>query len=249
MNILGNLKKPSMSMKDRFFNIIVGIALVVFNNSCQDKRPNILFIMSDDHTSQAWGIYGGPLKDHIVAPNISRLSEEGCTLDNVFCTNSICTPSRAAILTGRYSHQNGVYTLSEALEPDSMNVAKSLHNSGYQTAVIGKWHLKKRPAGFYYYNVLPGQGRDHNPILRDSSSWKDGGKVYEGFSADVIGNESIKWLAQRDPDKPFMLMTHFKATHEPFDYPKRKEHLFDGVKFPEPDNLLDFGQDAKTGVH
>jgi arylsulfatase A-like enzyme len=244
MNILGALKKPSMSMKDRFFNIIVGIAFVVFNNSCQDKRPNILFIMSDDHTSQAWGVYGGPLKDHIVAPNISRLSEEGCTLDNVFCTNSICTPSRAAILTGRYSHQNGVYTLSEALEPDSMNVAKSLHNSGYQTAVIGKWHLKKRPAGFDYYNVLPGQGRYHNPILRDSTSWKDGGKVYEGFSADVIGNESIKWLKQRDPDKPFMLMTHFKATHEPFDYPKRKEHLFDGVEFPEPDNLLDFGQDA-----
>ena len=137
-----------MRMKNIIFNVLAGIAMLVFYGSCQEDRPNILFIMSDDHTSQAWGIYGGPLKDHVVAPSISRLSEEGCTMDNVFCTNSICTPSRAAILTGRYSHQNGVYTLSEALDPDSMNVAKSLRNSGYQTAVVGKWHLKKRPAGF-----------------------------------------------------------------------------------------------------
>src|SRR5210317_1429953 len=202
MNILGALKKPSMSMKDSFFNIIVGIALVVINNSCQDKRPNILFIMSDDHTSQAWGIYGGPLKEHIVAPNISRLSEEGCTLDNVFCTNSICTPSRASILTGRYSHQNGVFTLSEALEPDSMNVAKSFQQHGYQTAIIGKWHLKKKPAGFDYYNVLPGQGRYNNPILRDAANWEKGGAEYPGFSSDVIGDESIKWLERRDRNKP-----------------------------------------------
>jgi len=199
--------------------------------------------MSDDHTSQAWGIYGGPLKDHVVAPNIMRLSEEGCTLDNVFCTNSICTPSRAAILTGRYSHQNGVYTLSEALEPDSMHFVKSLSQNGYQSAIIGKWHLKKKPAGFDYYNVLRGQGRYNDPILKDSTNWNDGGKTYSGFSSDVIGDESIKWLQQRDKKKPFILMTHFKATHEPFDYPDRKEHIYDDVTFPEPENLLDFGQE------
>ena len=222
------------------------LAIIITHVSCKEDRPNILFIMSDDHTSQAWGIYGGPLKDFVRAPNISRLSEEGCTLNNVFCTNSICTPSRASILTGRYSHQNGVYTLSEALEPDSMNVAKSLRQHGYQTAIVGKWHLKKRPAGFDYYNVLPGQGRYHNPILKDCTNWEDGGREYHGFSSDVIGDEAIKWLEQRKLGIPFMLMTHFKATHEPFNYPERKEHLFDDIEFPEPRNLLDFGQDASN---
>ncbi|MCK5101830.1 MAG: sulfatase [Cyclobacteriaceae bacterium] len=212
--------------------------------SCSVKRdidrPNILFIMADDHTSQAWGIYGGALKDFVQAPNISRLAEEGCTLKNVFCTNSICTPSRASIMTGKYSHQNGVYTLSEALEPDSMNVAKVMKKSGYQTAIVGKWHLKKTPEGFDYFNVLPGQGRYNNPILRNAENWSEGGKEYKGFSSDVIGDEAILWLSQRDKSKPFMLMTHFKATHEPFDYPERKEHIYDGVDIPEPENLMDF---------
>lgn len=139
--------------------------MMFFAFSCTEIKketpPNILFIMADDHTSQAWGIYGGLLKDHVQAPNISRLSEEGCTLRNVFCTNSICTPSRASIMTGKYSHQNGVYTLSEALEPDSMNVAKVMKNNGYQTAIVGKWHLKKTPTGFDYFNVLPEIGRAH----------------------------------------------------------------------------------------
>ena len=113
------------------------ISLLLLIVSCEEKQqPNILFIMSDDHTSQAWGIYGGPLKDYVQVPNISRLSEEGCTLRNVFCTNSICTPSRASILTGRYGHQNGVYTLSESLEPDSMNVAKSMRQHGYKQRLL-----------------------------------------------------------------------------------------------------------------
>jgi arylsulfatase A-like enzyme len=230
-----------------FFKTATIFAALFLTLSCAQKNketpPNILFIMADDHTSQAWGIYGGILKDHVKAPNISRLAEEGCTLRNVFCTNSICTPSRASIMTGRYSHQNGVYTLSEALEPDSMNVAKVMQNNGYQTAIVGKWHLKKTPAGFDYFNVLPGQGRYNNPILRNTENWAEGGKVYNGFSSDVIGDEAILWLSQRDENKPFMLMTHFKATHEPFDYPDRKEHIYDGVEIPEPENLLDFNGD------
>lgn len=215
------------------------ISLVGTIAACNPQRPNILYIMADDHTSQAWGIYGGPLKNFVKAPNISRLAQEGCTLENVFCTNSICTPSRASILTGRYSHQNGVYTLSEALSPDSMNVAKALHEAGYQTAIVGKWHLKKRPAGFDYYNVFPGQGRYHNPVLKNATNWDAGGKVYTGFSCDVIGDEAIQWLDRRKKSKPFALMVHFKATHEPFDYPERYKHLYDGVTFPEPPNLFD----------
>ena len=206
-------------------------------------RPNILFIMSDDHTSQAWGIYGGVLADYVKNEHIKRLAEEGAVLDNVFCTNSICTPSRAAIMTGQYSHQNGVYTLSEALEPDSMNIAKVLQTSGYQTALIGKWHLKKQPAGFDYFNVLPGQGRYNNPILKTAENWQDnnqGGEVYEGFSSDVIGDLSLEWLDKRNTGEPFFLMTHFKATHEPFDYPDRHQSLNEGIELPEPESLYDF---------
>lgn len=207
------------------------------------EQPNILFIMSDDHTSQAWGIYGGPLADHVKNDHIQRLATEGAILENVFCTNSICTPSRASILTGQYSHRNGIYTLSEGLSPDSMNIAKSLQAAGYETAIVGKWHLKQKPNGFDYFKVLPGQGRYHNPKLKGAEDWEDGyqgGKEYSGFSSDVIGDLSVDWLKNRKKEKPFMLMTHFKATHEPFDYPERYENLYDGVEFPEPKSLYDF---------
>ena len=208
-------------------------------------------MMSDDHTSQAWGIYGGVLEKYAINKNIKRLAAEGVVLENAFCTNSICVPSRASILTGQYSHKNQVYTLTDALEPDKLNVAKILRSSGYQTALVGKWHLKKQPSGFDYFNVLPGQGRYNNPLLKDIHNWEDGnkgGKVFEGFSSDVIMDESIKWLDQRDKHKPFMLMTHFKATHEPFDYPDRFKNLFNGETLPEPESLLDFypGKSGRT---
>ncbi|MBT29805.1 MAG: acetylglucosamine-6-sulfatase [Thalassobius sp.] len=205
-----------------------------------NKKPNIIYIMADDHTAQAWGVYGSLLDTIVKTPNIHRLANEGMLLNNVFCTNSICTPSRATILTGQYSHLNGVYTLSEALDPNKENVAKLLQQNGYQTAVIGKWHLKSQPAGFDFYNVLPGQGRYHNPILRDSVTWNQGGKEYEGFSADVIAGESINWLEQVNKEEPFFLMCHFKATHEPFDYPERHKDLYKDVEVPEPSSLLDF---------
>lgn len=209
----------------------------------QDQRPNIIFIMSDDHTSQAWGVYGGVLEEYAINQNIKRLANEGVVLENAFCTNSICVPSRASILTGQYSHMNQVYTLTDALPTDRLNVAQLIQKSGYQTALIGKWHLKKKPSGFDFFNVLPGQGRYHNPKLKNEKNWQDGNKggvAYEGFSADVIMDESIKWLNQRDKEKPFMMMTHFKATHEPFDYPQRFENLFENDTIPEPISLLDF---------
>ena len=205
--------------------------------------PNIIFIMSDDHTSQAWGVYGGVLQNYAANQNIQRLVAEGVVLDNAFCTNSICVPSRASVLTGQYSHNNKVYTLNDGLDPNRKNVAQLLQKSGYQTAIVGKWHLKEKPSGFDYFNILPGQGRYHNPILKDKNNWEygnKGGKEYEGFSADVIMDESLKWLDQREKDKPFMLMTHFKATHEPFDYPERFKNLFEKDTIPEPVSLLDF---------
>ncbi|OIQ39413.1 MAG: acetylglucosamine-6-sulfatase [Bacteroidetes bacterium MedPE-SWsnd-G1] len=233
--------------------VLFSIILLFILQSCaspeikNSERPNILFIMSDDHTSQAWGIYGGVLKDYVHTPNISRLADEGAVLNNSFCTNSICVPSRATILTGQYSHNNGVYTLSDALTPERNNIAKELNNNGYQTAIIGKWHLKKEPSGFDYYNILHDQGRYWDPILRTkdnfhkkSNEWD----IHKGFSTDVIADLSMNWLDTIDKSKPFMLMTHFKATHEPFDFPERFNDLYKEQEIPEPESLFDFSPET-----
>ena len=233
----------------------VAFLIIFFLLSCNNytkKTPNILFIMSDDHTSQSWGIYGGILQDYVKNEGIKRLEKSGIVLENLFCTNAICVPSRASILTGQYSHLNGVYNLPDALEPDSLNVAKILKNNGYQTSIIGKWHLKKEPTGFDYYKVLPGQGLYNNPFFKTKDNWEDGykGGIQEsGFSADIIGDSSIEWLKKIDDDKPFFLMTHFKATHEPFDYPERNKDLNKGVFFPEPTSLYEFDPEDSGRKH
>jgi arylsulfatase A-like enzyme len=215
----------------------------------EDDRPNILFILSDDHTSQAWGIYGGILKEHVRNDNIKRLANEGVVLENAFCTNSICTPSRGSILTGQYSHVNQVFTLNEPLPKGHPNIAKTFSGNGYQTALIGKWHLVGRPEGFDYYNVLPGQGRYWNPILKTEENWQDGrdsseGREYKGFSTDVITDLTIDHLKNRDADKPFLMFCNFKATHEPFDYPDRYKTLYEDEEIPEPESLYDFGTET-----
>ncbi|SOE23913.1 Arylsulfatase A [Spirosomataceae bacterium TFI 002] len=222
---------------------------ISFSCSKPAEKPNILFIMSDDHTSQAWGIYGGVLQDYVKNENIKRLASEGVVLNNAFCNNSICVPSRASILSGQYSHFNGVYDLSGSYHPDSLNVAKLMQQNGYETAIVGKWHLKKEPTGFDHYMVLPGQGRYIDPILKTKDNWKDGdagGKVYLGYSTDVIADQSIKWLERRDKAKPFMLFTHFKATHEPFYYPERYNDYLNDVEIPYPVGFDDKGA-ASTG--
>jgi arylsulfatase A-like enzyme len=208
------------------------------------SRPNILYIMSDDHTSQAWGIYGGILKDYVKNSNIKRIAAKGAVLNNVFCTNSICVPSRATILTGEYSNRNEVYTLGDALSPEKDNIAKQLQKAGYQTAVFGKWHLKKMPAGFDTFNVLPGQGIYHNPTYLNKNNWNDNerpGDTIKGFVDDITTEMSINWMKQRQDDKPFFLMCHFKSTHEPFDFAERFKDLYKGVEFPYPASFLDSG--------
>ena len=151
-------------------NLFILFGLICSINSCKinspEIKPNILFVMADDHTSQAWGIYNGILDDYVKNDAIKYLADNGTILNNMFCTNSICVPSRASILTGQYSHQNGVYTLGDHLSPDSLNVAKILNKNGYETALVGKWHLKKEPSGFDYYKVLPGQGKYNNPFFK-----------------------------------------------------------------------------------
>ena len=234
----------------KYFFIILLFFLSCAKNELD--RPNILFIMSDDHTSQAWGIYGGILEDYVKNDGIKRLEKSGIVLENMFCTNSICVPSRASILTGKYSHINGVYNLPDALDPDSLTVSKILQNNGYQTSLIGKWHLKKEPSGFDFYKVLPGQGLYNNPYFKTKENWEDGykGGVQEnGFSADIIGDSSIKWLSKINRDRPFFMMTHFKATHEPFDYPERHNLLNENIELPEPESLYDFEHKNSGRLH
>lgn len=210
-------------------------------------KPNILFIMADDHTSQAWGIYGGPLKQYVINKNIKRLADQGCVLTNCLCSNSLCVPSRGTILTGQYSHINGISTLGGSLNPEAGNIAKVLQSAGYQTSIIGKWHLKKEPAGFDYYCVMPGQGDYWNPIMISKRNWiegEKGGKVYNGYCTDIIADMTINWIEKRKKTKPFVAMCHFKATHEPFDYPERYKDMFKDVTIPSPESLFDQGAET-----
>lgn len=206
-------------------------------------RPNILFILSDDHTSQSWGVYGGILAEYAKNENIKRLAAEGCVLDNTFCTNSISVPSRASMLTGAYSHKNGVYTLNNGLDRSHDHIVKQMQMGGYQTALFGKWHLKTKPDGFNDFAVFHDQGSYTNPIFKTPENWVDGknvGDQVHGFSTDIVTDKTISWIKDRDKDSPFMMCCHFKATHAPHDYPERMEHIYDGVTFPEPENLMVF---------
>ncbi|MCL2651393.1 MAG: sulfatase [Candidatus Azobacteroides sp.] len=211
----------------------------------QNKAPNILYIMSDDHTSQAISAYGGYLGKYMPTPNIDRIAKEGVRFNNCFVTNSISTPSRACIITGQYSQENGVYTLDDQIDPNHPNVAKELQKAGYQTAIIGKWHLGTEPAGFDYYNVLPGQGRYKNPLLIRKGDWNKGPNgrprmtEHGGHSTDVIANEAISYLQSIDSAKPFFLMCHFKAPHRSWEPAERFNDLLKDVDIPEPSNLLD----------
>lgn len=216
------------------------------------KQPNIVFIMSDDHAANAVSSYQGRLSSVFKTPNIDRLATAGVRFNGMYTNNSICTPSRAAILTGQYSHTNGVKTLADPLDRKKDNVAKQLQAAGYQTAVVGKWHLKTEPSGFDYYNVLPNQGEYFNPKLKEiGKKWKNGkqgGSVHPGYVTDVITDEGIKWLNKRDQDKPFMLMLHHKAPHGLWQPAKRHENFLADVKIPEPDSLYNRGKHGPTNA-
>jgi arylsulfatase A-like enzyme len=200
------------------------------------KRPNILFIMSDDHASAAISAYGSWLAKAAPTPNIDRLAKQGMRFTSALVTNSICTPSRAAILTGQYSHKNGVYTLADPIDPNRKHIAHLLRALGYQTALIDKWHLITDPTGFDYWNILPGQGQYIDPKVRAIGEKLKG---YKGYSTDVITDSSMDWLKKRDKNKPFLLFCHYKAPHRPWDPAPRFEKRFEGKTIPEPATLLD----------
>ncbi len=219
--------------------LMTALPAVSVLSSCMNrekKRPNILFIMSDDHSTKAISCYGSHLTTVFKTPNIDRLAAEGVKLENCFCTNSICAPSRASIHTGQYSHINGVYTLKDAINPAKPNLAKEMQKAGYQTAIFGKWHLKTDPSGFDGWQVLSGQGRYHDPVFRTSGGTE---KQYTGHSTDIITNLSLEWLKQRNPDVPFFLQCHFKAPHENWEYAKRFKDTLIDVELPEPESLFE----------
>jgi arylsulfatase A-like enzyme len=200
------------------------------------KRPNILFIMSDDHAAHALSCYDSKIN---ATPQIDRIANEGMRFDNCFCTNSICAPSRAVILTGLYNHLNGVRTLSDHLDGRQQTVAKLLQADGYQTAMVGKWHLGHGgdydPTGFDYWNVLPGQGDYVNPTFIEMGERK----VYEGYITDITTDLSIDWMEKRDENKPFFLMCHHKAPHRPWTPDEKHAHLYEDIDIPEPHTFND----------
>ena len=208
------------------------------------ERPNILYIMSDDHAAHSIGAYGGRLASLDPTPNLDRIAREGVRLANCFCTNAICVPSRATIITGQYSHTNGARTLNNGIQPEHQVLPRLVKDAGYETAIIGKWHLKHEPAVFDYYYVLPGQGSYFNPIFRTRGSqpWPNNTVRVARYdcvhSSDAITNASLRWLKNRkQKEKPFFLMHHFKAPHDNFENAERYDFLYEDLEIPEPDSL------------
>jgi arylsulfatase A-like enzyme len=195
-------------------------------------RPNIVFIMADDHAAHAIGAYGSRVNQ---TPHIDRLAREGMVLRNVFVTNSICTPSRAAILTGQYSHLNGVPVFNR-FDSSRMTVARLLQASGYHTGMIGKWHLGSDPVGFDRWEILPGQGAYMNPVLYTAT----GETTYTGrYVTDVVTDLAIDFIRERPRDRPFFLMLHHKAPHRPWEPDPAHRAQFADRWIPEPETLWD----------
>jgi arylsulfatase A-like enzyme len=192
--------------------------------------------MSDDHAARAISAYGGGLNQ---TPNIDRLAKEGMRLDRCYVTNSICTPSRAAILTGTYNHVNTVTTLDTHLDNRLPNVAKHLRAAGYQTAIFGKWHLGEGPAheptGFDRWSVVPGQGEYFDPVMIDAT----GARREPGYVTDIITDKCIDFLRERDPQRPFFLMCHHKAPHRNFIPAPKYRSLFANEDLPVPETFSD----------
>ncbi|SIO22625.1 Arylsulfatase A [Singulisphaera sp. GP187] len=199
------------------------------------KQPNILFIFSDDHAYQAISAYNDPRK-LIETPNIDRIATEGMRFDRCVVPNSICGPSRATVLTGKYSHANGFYNNSGSrFDGSQTTVAKLLKGAGYQTAVVGKWHLVSDPTGFDYWHILPGQGVYYNPPMIDN-----GTRVkHEGYTTDIITDLTIDWLKKRDKSKPFLMMSQHKAPHREWAPALRHLGHDNDRNYPAPATLFD----------
>ncbi|MEQ8219914.1 MAG: sulfatase [Arenibacter sp.] len=214
-------------------------------------KPNIIYIMSDDHTTQGFGIYGSRLAGLNPTPNLDKIANEGIIFDNCFVNNSICTPSRASIISGQYPQTNGVLDLEGVIGVERQYLPTEMKKLGYQTAIVGKWHLHDEPAAFDYYKVLPGQGDYFDPefLVRGEKSWPNNKVKTKGHSSDNIMDITLDYLKnKRDPNKPFFLMHHFKAPHDDFEYAPRYEDYLADTFIPEPESLYDNGNNGSIAT-
>jgi len=218
---------------------VAALSLPVPGKAVAAQPPNIIFILSDDHAPQAIGAYDLRLsafcREHKITPNIDRLAADGMLFQNSFCGNSICSPSRAAILTGLHGHASGVRCLNQGVAAGIWKFPEAFRAAGYQSAVIGKWHLEKTSSETDYWCLLPGQGEYVNPKFISTT----GPVSSKGYVADAITDLSLAWLDKRDPAKPFLLLVHQKPPHRDWTPPERYAALLDGETVPEPDTLFD----------
>jgi arylsulfatase A-like enzyme len=217
---------------------MAGVALPAY---AQTSRPNIIYIMSDDHDDDAISAYrqrvtGTPQKNKILIQtnSIDRMAREGMLFTSAFVSNSICSPARATVLTGKFSHMNGVKDNGTPFDTSQYTFIKQMHRSGYQTAIIGKWHLHITPSGFDYFSILPGQGVYYSPrfiTAKDTTVFK------ERYITEEITRQTLAWLDNRKTDKPFVLMMHHKAPHRNWVPSLKYLEVFSKMKFAEPATL------------
>lgn len=212
---------------------IIPVLLLSFQLFAAQKRPNIVFLFSDDHAVQAISAYGSQINK---TPNIDSIAQQGTVFNRAYCANSICAPSRACILTGKHSHMNGKKTNSDVFDGSQVTFPKLLKKSGYKTAIFGKWHLKSQPTGFDEWMVLPGQGYYYNPDYKTAQ----GIKRIPGYVTDITTNHAIDFIKrQKEENQPFMLMCQFKAPHRNWMPAPRFMDLYKGKTITEPSNLFD----------
>jgi arylsulfatase A-like enzyme len=217
---------------------ITALSSLALSQKASQQRPNIIYIMSDDHAYQAISAYGSPISKFAPTPNIDRIAANGMRFNRCLVTNSISGPCRAVVLTGKYSHLNG-FVKNEGQAPfdgSQQTFPKLLQKAGYTTAMIGKWHLGSEPTGFDHWEILPGQGNYYNPDFIT----KEGTHGEKGYVTEIITEKSIRWIREaRNSGKPFMLMMHHKAPHREWQPGPNELTLYKDVTFPEPASLFD----------
>lgn len=238
-------------MTTKLFNHLFKITIAIFFfystllYSSEKKKPkNIIFIFSDDHALKAISAYSDFFKDIAPTPHIDSIAKEGALFTNSFNGNSICGPSRASILTGKHSHKNGfLRNTAKGFNQSQWTFIKEIKKANYQTAVIGKWHLKTHPTGFDFWEILPGQGSYYNPDFIQMNKKR---KRFNGYATDIITDKSLDWLKKRDKKKPFFLMMQHKAPHRTFSPALKYLGAFDNIKLPEPKTLFDDYKNRST---